>query len=153
VTEARVTFAVAALQEGPITATGAKGRTARALDEEGRASDGKPIVAGDVFRTSSGRPTTPYPRQKGWKYASQWLIDNAIAEAESRGDDFNATGFRGERPLTDGALPTATRDCMLAYLFGEQPAVPRPLLKPLGATRREARVAALGQARTTEALT
>lgn len=103
----------------------------RTLTVEGRASDGKPILAGDVFGTASGRRTTPYPKQKGEKHASQWLIDNAVAEAKSRGDDFNVTVFSGEKPLKGGDLPAASRDSMLEYLFGEQPAVPRPFLKPL----------------------
>lgn len=103
----------------------------RTLNEEGRASDGKPINAGDVFATLSGRETTPYPKQKGQKYASQWLIDNAIAEAKSRGDNFNVTVFGGEKPGRDGELPAASRDSMLMYLFGEQPAVVPGILKPL----------------------
>lgn len=103
----------------------------RTLTEDGRASDGKPINAGDVFATLSGRETTPYPKQKGQKYASQWLIDNAIAEAKSRRDDFNVTVFSGDKPGRDGELPAASRDSMLMYLFGEQPAVVPGILKPL----------------------
>lgn len=106
----------------------ASGRT---LDEDGRASDGKPINPGDKFRTSSGRTTTPYPKQKGERYASQWLIDNAIAEAEGRGDDFNATSFKSEQPRKNGELAPASRDSMLMYLFGEQPKVLPSILKPL----------------------
>ena len=36
----------------------------REMTEEGRAKDGKPIIGGDKFRTSSGRETTPYPHQR-----------------------------------------------------------------------------------------
>lgn len=103
----------------------------RTLDEDGRASDGKPIMPGDVFATKSGRTTTPYPKQRSEKFASQWLIDNAVAEAESRGDKFNATSFRGEQAGRDGQLPPATRDSMLMYLFGWQPPIAPSILRPL----------------------
>jgi hypothetical protein len=103
----------------------------RSLTVDGRATDGKPINPGDTFRTTSGRTTTEYPKQKGEKYATQWLIDNATAEARSRGDDFNARAFAAEKPGRDGAVPPASRDSMLEYLFGEQPAVRPSILKPL----------------------
>ena len=101
------------------------------MDVGGRKVDGSAIVPGDVFRTFSGRCTTPYPRQKSERWASQWLIDNAIQEASARGDRFNARSFSSEAPLKDGSLCTAGRDAMLEYLFGWQPAVPRDFLKPL----------------------
>lgn len=103
----------------------------RGMTEEGRAKDGKPIIGGDKFRTSSGRETTPYPHQKSEKYASQWLIDNATAEAEARGDDFNAPIFRRTTLLKNGRLTDADRDSMLMYLFGEQQKVVPSILKPL----------------------
>ena len=103
----------------------------RTLDETGRATDGKPILPGDTFNTLSGRTTTPYPKQKGEKYASQWLIDNAKAEAESRGDDFNAGIFGNTKPLKRGELTIADHKSMLMYLFGEQSAVVPSILKPL----------------------
>lgn len=116
-----------------------KSPKSRTLDETGRASDGLPIKGGDTFRTLSGRDTTPYPKQKSEKFASQWLIDNATAEAESRGDEFNARIFGAERTGRDGGLTTAGRDSMLGYLFGEQPAVQKPMLRPL---RQDAKTAA-----------
>lgn len=103
----------------------------REMTEEGRAKDGKPINGGDVFRTLSGRITTPYPKQKGERYASDWLIENAKAEAQARGDDFNATSFGAVKPLKGGNLTGSDRDSMLMYLFGEQPAVVPSILKPL----------------------
>lgn len=105
--------------------------TARTLNEDGRATDGKPINPGDVFRTLSGRNATPYPKQKSEKYASQWLIENATAEAESRGDNFNALTFKNSKPLKDGTLTTADREGMLMYLFSQQPDVVPSILKPL----------------------
>ena len=107
----------------------------RTMGEDGRPSDGKPVMPGDKYKTTTGRETTPYPSQKGEKYASQWLIDNAIAEAKSRGDNFNATVFSGEKPLKRGELAPASRDSMLMYLFGQQPDVVPSILKPLDTTK------------------
>lgn len=103
----------------------------RGMDFEGRPTDGKPVKGGDVFRTASGRVTTAYPTQKSEKYATQWLIDNAVAEAESRGDKFNATQFKAETPNKSGTLPPASIAAMQEYLFGQQPKVVQPVLKPL----------------------
>jgi len=103
------------------------------MDYTGRPLDKQPIRPGDVFRTASGRVTTPYPKQKSEKYASQWLIDNATAEAKSRGDEFNARGFAATTLLKGGYLTDADRDGMLEYLFGQQPPVVPSILKPLSA--------------------
>ena len=103
----------------------------REMGQGGRPADGKPVLPGDVFRTLSGRETTPYPKQKSGKYATQWLIDNAIAEAQSRGDDFNATVFAADKPGKDGSLPQASIESMQMYLFEQQPSVAKPMLKPL----------------------
>ncbi len=103
----------------------------REMGEGGRPKDGKPILPGDVFRTLSGRETTPYPKQKGEKYASQWLIDNAVAEAESRGDKFNARQFAAVTLLKGGQLTPADIDSMQMYLFEQQPPVVKSSLKPL----------------------
>lgn len=100
----------------------------RTLDETGRASDGKPINPGDTFRTLSIRDTSAYPKQQRLKYASQWLIDNAVAEAESHGDDFNAKSFGAEKPGRDGGLTAIASESMLMYLFGCQSAIPRKML-------------------------
>lgn len=110
----------------------------REMTDEGRAKDGQPINGGDVFLTSSGRSTTPYPKQKQEKYASQWLIDNAVAEAESRGDSFNAAPFKATNPGKNGSLIMADREGMLMYLFGEQPNVVPSITKPLVAKTEQA---------------
>lgn len=116
--------------------SGLTGTQPRSMGEDGRPKDRQPINPGDTFRTASGRVTTPFPKQKSEKYASQWLIDNAVAEAEARGDDFNATVFRGEKPGKSGALPPASVASMQEYLFGQQPDVKPSVLKPLtGATQ------------------
>lgn len=103
----------------------------RTLNENGRASDGKPILPGDTFRTLSGRTTTAYPKQKSEKYASQWLIENATQEARSRGDSFNAGIFERTTLLKDGRPTDADRESMLMYLFGEQPDVVPKITKPM----------------------
>jgi len=112
--------------------------------EEGRPADGKPIMPGDRFLTNTGRETTPYPKYSGAtnrqvinaeKKSQLWLIENAIAEAESRGDDFNLTTFRGElEDARKGKLPPASKDSATLYVFGEDiPKVPKPFLKEPGA--------------------
>lgn len=103
----------------------------RTLNADGRATDGKPIMGGEVFQTISGRLTTPYPKQKSTKYASEWLKENAIAEAESRGDQFNARSFRAVTLLKDGSLAQADIDGMMLYLYVSQPEVVPSILKPL----------------------
>jgi N12 class adenine-specific DNA methylase/adenine-specific DNA methylase len=108
--------------------------------EEGRPADGKPVMPGDRFLTNTGRETTPYPKydgsterktQNGEKRSQQWLIENAMAEAESRGDDFNLTTFRSQlEDARKGKLPQASKDSATLYVFGEDvPKVPKPLLK------------------------
>lgn len=119
------------LKAGPVLRAEAQAPAARTLNEDGSASDGKAILPGDTFRTQSGRMTSPFPKQKGEKYASQWLIDNAIAEAEARGDQFNGRTFRATTMLKGGQLTEGDRAGMTLYLFMPQPAVPKPLLKPL----------------------
>jgi hypothetical protein len=120
----------AELPTAPPTRT--PGKEQRGMNFEGKPTDGKPINSGDVFRTSSGRATTPYPKQKAEKFATQWLIDNAVAEAEARGDDFNARVFKSESPSKKGgSLPPASIASMQEYLFGQQPPVVQSILKPL----------------------
>jgi len=104
-------------------------RQPRHANEEGRAVDGKPIIPGDVFYTRSGGVTSPYPKQKREKYSSEWLIVNASDEARRRGDTWNARIFSNETLLSDGRLPNASRESMLMYLFGEQPAVVKSIFE------------------------
>ena len=108
--------------------------------EEGRPEDGKPIMPGDRFLTNTGRETTPYPKYSGStnrqviaseKKSQLWLMENAIAEAESRGDDFNLNMFRGElEDARKGKLPQSSKDSATLYVFGDYiPNVPKPFLK------------------------
>jgi proteasome lid subunit RPN8/RPN11 len=100
--------------------------------------EGQLFASGEVVLTATGRKTTPFPkinlgtnRKAGnsVKAVDKWLIDNAIAEAEARGDDFNLTQFKGVNP----AKPSqADKDSAEMYLFGDQqPPVLKPFTKPL----------------------
>lgn len=108
--------------------------------EEGRPTDGKPVMPGDRFLTNTKRETTPYPKYDGStnrkaiageKKSQEWLIDNAIAEAESRGDEYNARIFRNELGnARKGKLPQASKDSATLYVFGDYiPKVPKSILK------------------------
>lgn len=98
---------------------------------------GDMLESGEVVLTSGGRQTTPFPTistgtdRKTTATARRvdaWLMNNAIAEATVRGDDFNRIQFSQPR---NGGLSQADKDGMEEYLFGEQPPVLKPLLKPL----------------------
>lgn len=121
---------VESVQNAESVQNGAESNT-RTMTEDGRAADGKALKHGDVFRTSSGRTTTPFPKQKSQKYISRWLIDNAVAEAEARGDTFNAPAFKATTINKQGGLTPADGDSLNMYLFGEQPAVVPPVTRPL----------------------
>lgn len=98
---------------------------------------GAKYAQGDTPKTASGRLTTPFPKinfdtnRKGGntiKAVDKWLMQNALDEANSRGDTFNARQFESalEKPQQ------ADKDSAEEYLFGEyQPPVPRPFLRPL----------------------
>lgn len=102
------------------------------------------MSSGEVVLTATGRETTPFPQIKTGprstnttvKQGEQWLIDNAIAEAKARGDDFNLLQFENIKKPSQ-----SDKDSAELYLFHtEQPKVLKPLLKPLrmdGATRPE----------------
>ena len=95
------------------------------------------LAAKEVVTTASGRSTTPFPNFNGkngkvsnfgLKAVDKWLVDNAIAEAESRNDDFNLTQFKA---INLKNLSQADKDGAEEYLFGSQPAVVPSILKPL----------------------
>lgn len=113
---------VAASPAKPPQSSVAKTETApalRQLDATGRAKDGKSIKAGEQFQTATNRETTPYPKQKSERYASQWLIDNAVAEAEARGNKFAARQFANTDIQKGGYLLQADQEGMQQYLFDE----------------------------------
>lgn len=110
-----------------LAAPGAKAATQGAI--------GMKLSAGQVVLTTSGRETSPFPKisldsnrkaQNTVRAVDRWLIDNALAEAQARGDDFNARQFQSASKPSQ-----ADKDSAEEYLFGEQPAVVPSILKPL----------------------
>lgn len=103
---------------------------------------GGKLGEGETVFTSSGRTSTPFPKidmstsrkaDSTSARVEQWLIDNAIEEAKSRGDDFNLRQFVDDKRIfqNSGSIPQASKDGMELYLFGEQPKVVPSILKPL----------------------
>lgn len=99
---------------------------------------GMKFGSGEVVLTASGRETTPFPKvaldtnrkaTNTVRSVDRWLMQNALDEARARGDNFNARQFEAnlERPQQ------ADKDSAEEYLFGQQPEVLRPLLRPLNA--------------------
>ncbi|WP_235180417.1 LPD23 domain-containing protein [Pseudomonas aeruginosa] len=107
-----------------------------ALQAVRRGEVGGKLGSGEVVTTSSGRQTTPFPKvsvdtnRKATgtiKGVDLWLMQNALDEARSRGDEFNARQFEANL-----AKPQrADKDAAEEYLFGQQPAVQPRVLKPL----------------------
>lgn len=95
------------------------------------------VLGGEVVLTSSGRETSPFPKVSNKtnrkavntvRKVDSWLMDNAIEEAKSRGDEFNQRQFEQNRDKPS----QADKDSAEEYLFGDtQPEVPAPFLKPL----------------------
>lgn len=101
-----------------------------------RGAVGDKFAEGEVVKTSSGRSTSPFPkidlaseRKTGntLKRVELWLMQNAVDEARSRGDEFNAAQFEANLPKPQ----QADKDAAEEYLFGQQPAVLPKRLKPL----------------------
>ncbi|WP_172403187.1 PLxRFG domain-containing protein [Pseudomonas aeruginosa] len=107
-----------------------------ALQAVRRGEVGGKLGSGEVVTTSSGRQTTPFPKvsvdssrkaTSTIKAVDQWLMQNALDEARSRGDEFNARQFEANL-----AKPQrADKDAAEEYLFGQQSAVQPRVLKPL----------------------
>lgn len=123
--------------QAPAPAAGATATAAPATTPR-RGEIGMKLAGGEVVLTSSGRKTTPFPKvslgsngqaAKTVAAADRWLLDNAAAEARARGDDFNAPTFEADAKLK--SIPPASKDAAEEYLFGTQPAVRPPFLKPL----------------------
>ena len=96
---------------------------------------GGKLSAGEVVLTATGRETTKFPPLKWGKYntnrtlkqVDNWLMDNAIAEAEARGDEYNLEQFKANRDKPQ----QADKDSAEYYLFGDkQPEVLRSMFKP-----------------------
>jgi len=103
-----------------------------------RGEVGGKMREGEVVITSSGRKTSPFPKvsfgtnRKATltvRRGEQWLIKEAAEEAKSRGDGFNQRSF--EQDIGVKNVPQASKDSAEEYLFGEQPEIPKSILKPL----------------------
>lgn len=97
---------------------------------------GGKLSAGEIVTTTSGRQTTPFPKfqtKEGnvkpvhLKAVDKWLMRNAFEEAKARGDEFNARQFESSLDKPSQADKESAEE----YLFGEQPEVKKPILKPL----------------------
>ena len=100
---------------------------------------GQKLESGQVVLTTSGRETTPFPKvatdtvsktTATVKKVDAWLMENAHAEAVSRGDNFNARQFEGVKKPTQ-----SDKDSAEEYLFGQQPAVVPSILKPMSGNK------------------
>jgi len=85
---------------------------------------GMMLEEGEVVTTVTGRETTPFPSLKFGKgtkrtlaLVDRWLVDNAEAEAESRGDEFNLLQFRN---MNRKNLSPADKDSAEMYLFDKE---------------------------------
>ena len=94
----------------------------RELDINGMPKDKKPISVGDVFKTAMGAKTSPFPKQKSESYATQWLVENASAEAKRRGDEFNQLQFDN---MNIKNFTQSDRESALMYLFGDMADQPK----------------------------
>lgn len=147
----------AAAPEADFSATGQPAVQAggvAAAPRQGQVGD--KFAAGEVALTASGRTTTPFPKvaldtnrkaAATIKAVDQWLMSNALAEAESRGDDFNARQFRANQTKPQ----QADKDSAEEYLFGDQPrvlpSITRPLISTAAAPPPQAQPAATAVAR------
>lgn len=103
-----------------------------------RGKVGEMLSSGEVVLTASGRATTPFPKvsmgtdrktMNTVRAVDRWLLENAAAEARSRGDDTNARVFEADAGAK--SISPASKDSAEEYLFGEQPPVLPSILKPL----------------------
>jgi hypothetical protein len=89
--------------------------------------EGNMVGPGDVLTTATGRQTTAVPAfskiesdrkaQNAERKINRWLVENAIAEATARGDEFNLGSFQRMMP---GKLSRADVDVLNMYLFDNE---------------------------------
>ena len=101
---------------------------------------GDTLGSGEIVTTLSGRRTTPFPKvntktkagaTRTIKAVDRWLMQNALDEAKSRGDEFNARQFQANLSNPSQADKYSAE----AYLFEYQPPVVRKVLKKIGEER------------------
>lgn len=111
----------AGLAEVMQPAAAPQGRSVGAKTRRGEV--GGMMSPNEVVLTSTGRETTPFP---SWKRVTantaskvdKWLLENAAAEAEARGDKLKAKIFKGE--LRQKTIPQASKDEAENYLFNDE---------------------------------
>lgn len=96
---------------------------------------GMMLSSGQVVTTATGRQTTPFPKfstdtprktSHAVKNVENWLMQNALAEAQARGDEFNALQFQANMKKPS----QADKDSAEYYLFGDtQPAVQKSIFR------------------------
>lgn len=96
---------------------------------------GMMLSSGQVATTASGRTTTPFPKfstetprktSLAVKNVENWLMQNALAEANARGDEFNAIQFQANMKKPS----QSDKDSAEYYLFGEtQPQVQKSIFR------------------------
>lgn len=110
-----------------------------------RGTVGMTLAAGEVVTDQFGNATTPFPKidtstnrkaENTLRAVNRWLVDNALAAAQKRGDQFNERQFQAINLLN---ISQADKDSAEQYLFGDQaPAVVPSILKPLVPTNASA---------------
>lgn len=119
----------------PVAVPNAGARAPAVTKRRGKVGD--KFAAGEIAITASGRETQPFPRvdtsterktQETLRRVDRWLISEALAEAQTRGDTFNERQFQAINNLNPSP---ADKDAAEEYLFGEQPKVIPSILKPL----------------------
>ncbi len=125
----------AAAGQGDIFAAAPEPKQKAAEPRPGKVGD--KLAAGEVVLTASGRATAPFPKvdvstngkaNNTVLRVNRWLIGEALAEAQSRGDTFNERQFQAINNLNPSQ---ADKDSAEEYLFGEQPPVVPSILNPL----------------------
>jgi hypothetical protein len=108
---------------------------------------GMMVAAGEQVLTATGRKTSPFPKvdtgndrksSNTLRRVDRWLLQNALDEAQSRSDEFNARQF--QQALESRKPTQSDKDGAEEYLFGEdRPEPQKPVLKPLaGETEKPA---------------
>lgn len=121
----------------PATSEQPNAAPAKTQAETRKGEVGMKLESGEQVLTNTGRKTTPFPKvsldtnrkaSNTLKLVDRWLMQNALDEARSRSDEFNARQFEAslENPQQ------ADKDAAEEYLFGGYtPAVVPSILKPL----------------------
>ena len=111
------TKACASAATGAPTATGAAVALDCALYQRSRPTEVETVTRRRIAAPPRIRLDTNRKCQNDVKKLEAWLKEQAIAEAASRGDDWNLMQFQA---MKAGKLTTAEKDGANLYLFGEE---------------------------------